>query len=639
VCLTVGTLLGQTPIFRSGVEYVSVDVVVTDKNDKPVTDLTKDEFIIKERDRPQTIRDFQYVSKPVAHRVIDVKAPPAPEPDVATNVPPSPSSRLFALVIDDQHILESEIVPMKALILDFIKALSPDDEVAVVFVGRSDLSQNFTSNTARLVATVDRVKASLGFGVDALGVTSRAGGVSGGALGAARSAAFVLKNVATSLAGSGHARRAIVYVSGGSPLDPNADPRSGEYLAYKTFKDDLDDAFAQAKRSDVPIYTLDPRGLATPGGAVRGPIVSSAQEAEARRRIKIQQDYLATVAVNTGGRAFINRSDMTKAVDEIVNENGNYYILGFSPDPVVHDGKFHSIDVKVTRPGLIVRPRAGYVAASATAATTDARPTLDKAISAGVNVSGLSVRAFAAPLASTDKGVNTVVTLELTYPAPVGGSSRVDDTLQTSVVALDSDGKVKAQSGRALQFVSTVPDGAATITVLINDVIVLPSQPLTLRVGAASQALGTAGTVQVTIDVPKPGDSKLQLGGVTIGYADFGRQPALRGDAIKDIVPFQPTTTRTFKTTDTLRVFDRVFWGSKDATAEVTLTIADAVGRAPQVSSVQGLPATGNSSHREGTLTALVPMAGLSAGQHTLHLEARLTNGQVARRDVPFEVR
>ena len=37
---------GTAAVFRAGVEYVSVDVVVTDKNDKPVTDLTKADFII-----------------------------------------------------------------------------------------------------------------------------------------------------------------------------------------------------------------------------------------------------------------------------------------------------------------------------------------------------------------------------------------------------------------------------------------------------------------------------------------------------------------------------------------------------------------------------------------------------------------
>ena len=34
----------QQPIFRASADYVRVDVVVTDKDDKPLTNLTKDDF-------------------------------------------------------------------------------------------------------------------------------------------------------------------------------------------------------------------------------------------------------------------------------------------------------------------------------------------------------------------------------------------------------------------------------------------------------------------------------------------------------------------------------------------------------------------------------------------------------------------
>ena len=51
---------------------------------------------------------------------------------------------------------------------DFVAALSPDDEVAMVFVGRSDLSQNFTKDVGRLLKAVDDVRDALGFGLDAL---------------------------------------------------------------------------------------------------------------------------------------------------------------------------------------------------------------------------------------------------------------------------------------------------------------------------------------------------------------------------------------------------------------------------------------------------------------------------------------
>ena len=661
----------SAPTFRTAVEYVSVDVVVTDKNDKPVTDLRKDEFVITENRKVQTVREFQFVSIPVVARTVEVTQPaPMPPPDVVTNVPPSPKSRLFAIVIDDLHIIEQNLVPMKAMLTDLVNAMSPDDEIAVVFTGRSDMGVNFTTNRSLVMKPIDNLKAALGFGEDALGSTlppgskdtsggGRGSGAGGGSSGSptppaapektqetlnhGRSAVFTLRNVAMSLAGSGRSRRAIFFVSGGFPLDPNAPinpanaTTASEFTDAKTLRDDLDDAYAEAKRADVPIYTVDPRGLVTTQNALRwdpliGPVVLE-------KLIAVQQNYLAEIAINTGGRALMNRSDLKKAVEDVIQENGSYYLLGYSPDPLVRDGKFHDIDVKVTRPVLIVRPRKGYVAPSSTPATTDAKPTLDKAMSAGVNVSGLSLRAFAAPVTSTTGGMTTVVTVQLTYPAPADGSKDVADNLEISIVALDLDGNVKASAARRVHFQSSVLDGADSVTLLIDDTILLPSQPLMLRVGLASKALGRAGTIQLPVDVPKPSDSKLQMGGVAIGFADFGREPTLQRDLISSLVPFQPTTTRTFAAKDTLRIFDRLFWSSKDADADVTITIVGAASRAPQAVRATGAPSTNSPSKREGTIDARVPMADLPAGTYTLRVEAALANGQTARRDVPFEVR
>jgi hypothetical protein len=129
---------------------------------------------------------------------------------------------------------------------------------------------------------------------------------------------------------------------------------------------------------------------------------------------------------------------------------------------------------------------------------------------------------------------------------------------------MDPDAKVRATAGRSAHFNGTVP-GQGPITVLVNDAIELPSQPLTLRIAVASRALGKPGSVQMAVDVPKVSDNKLQLTGIVIGAAG-GATAATEAAAIKDLVPFQPATSRTFAQTETLRVFARAFWGSKDAT-------------------------------------------------------------------------
>ena len=51
----------QTPIFRSGINYVRVDATVTDQAGNPVLDLTADDFEIYEDDVKQEIDSFQLI--------------------------------------------------------------------------------------------------------------------------------------------------------------------------------------------------------------------------------------------------------------------------------------------------------------------------------------------------------------------------------------------------------------------------------------------------------------------------------------------------------------------------------------------------------------------------------------------------
>ena len=653
-------LSGHQPVFRSGTEYVPVDVVVTDHADRPLPDLGKDEFEIVDNGRRQTIADFRFISVPVAHRTIETHLV-EPEPDVATNIAPAPESRLFAIVVDDLHLIEADIVPVKRVLTDFISAVSPNDEVAIVFVGRSDFSVNFTRNTARLQAAIDRVRQVMGFGLDALaaepsgpktqdanvGKTAGRASVTGGtietqpagwAVNYARSAAAVLKNAATALAGSGHARRAIVYVSGGTTVQ-----RFGcigdSPTCSSALRDDLLDAYDAARRADVPIYTLDPRGAVTPEEAVRGGI-SVINNDQTRKliadHIKIQQNYLSEVAINTGGRAFINMSDLKRAVTEIVGENGSYYVLGYYPDPQVPDGTFHAVQVFVSRPGVRIRARSGYVSPLPGRATVPTAVALEAAMKSGIDVSGLPIRVFAAPLAAGGKGVSTAVTVEVAYPAPPNGSRAIDDTINLGVIAVDPGGKIKAQSTREMRVSGTAPP-SGPLTFLVNETIELPSQALTLRVGVASRVLGTAGTSQLLIDVPKLSKDRLEMSGVVLGLEGAERESSLDRSVLAPLVPFQPTLVRTFTQDDTLRIFGRVFWKGSDSPTVALSVTGHGVSQRQDVSLSSIAPEKGR---RDATFDTTLPFkpVKLPQGRYQLAVNARLPNGQAASRIILFTV-
>jgi len=232
------------------------------------------------------------------------------------------------------------------------------------------------------------------------------------------------------------------------------------------------------------------------------------------------------------------------------------------------------------------------------------------------------------------QGMKTIVTVEVTYPAPLDGS-KIDDTLQFGVLALDNDGKVKGSSRQAFRFTGS-PNGASEVTYAINDIIELPSQPVVLRVGVASQTLNKAGAIHIPVEAMSPAGDKLQIGPAVIGFEGPLRQAAVPPGALKDLVPFQPTTTRMFEASDTLRVFDRLFWASRDETVTVTLSVAGT----PVPSQTLTLEGSRTANGRfDAALDTTLPLSDLPAGQYVLAIDAKLSNGQTARRTVAFEMR
>src|SRR5579862_6714131 len=166
LALGVGSLAGpiraQQPVFRTGVDHVSLDVVVTDKQNRPVVGLTQADFTVREADRIQTIEDFRYVSIPAQPAPIDFAAPRLPERDVATNPRTSDTSRAIVIVIDENMIPAHMIVPTKRVLSRLLQGLAPNDEAAVIYVGHSNLSQDFTNDVGRLADAVNRMRVASG---------------------------------------------------------------------------------------------------------------------------------------------------------------------------------------------------------------------------------------------------------------------------------------------------------------------------------------------------------------------------------------------------------------------------------------------------------------------------------------------
>lgn len=136
-------------------------------------------------------------------------------------------------------------------------------------------------------------------------------------------------------------RKAIVIVSDGGD-------NSSKYTAQQIE--------ALVREADVEIYAM----------GVFDPISSLTLSPEEVSGPKL----LSEIASQTGGRAFAATvsSDLPSVAARIAIELRNQYVLGYYPANQVHDGKYHTIEVKVSQPTgvpqLKMHWRQGYYAPS-----------------------------------------------------------------------------------------------------------------------------------------------------------------------------------------------------------------------------------------------------------------------------------
>src|SRR5262249_50903102 len=120
----------------------------------------------------------------------------------------------------------------------------------------------------------------------------------------------------------------------------------------------------EANRANASFYPIDPRGLAvfdtgladhTTGNAPAGATTVTPPSVD-RAMLAARLESMQTLAEATDGLAIVNSNDLAGGLQRVVGDLSSYYLLGYYSSGKL-DGKFHSISVRVKRPGVEVRAR------------------------------------------------------------------------------------------------------------------------------------------------------------------------------------------------------------------------------------------------------------------------------------------
>jgi VWFA-related protein len=123
------------------------------------------------------------------------------------------------------------------------------------------------------------------------------------------------------------------------------------------------DIVADANRGNASFYPVDPRGLVAFDAPIGPdpPPPPSVDRAILRDRLEAMHD----LALGTDGMAVVDSNDLDRGLKRIADDLTSYYLLGYYSSNTKLDGKYRNIDVKVKQPGVNVRARRGYRAATA----------------------------------------------------------------------------------------------------------------------------------------------------------------------------------------------------------------------------------------------------------------------------------
>ncbi len=373
----------QTPTFRTRVDAVSVDVIATDKQGKPITDLTAADFEIKEAGKVQTIDSFKRIVLTDDRFDLDpVRAQAITSMEAQEREAARDDVRLITIFLDDYHTRLGNAMAVREKLAKFVKELDPRDMVAIAYPLTPTLGVTFSRDHDGMAAAIMKFEGRKYNYTQKYPQEQIYNRLSRQQIEDLRNSIVIeaLEGLNVYLGTLRQGRKTVLFVSEGLsatlPVEIATDgqvqgarPNSlqeqtrnrAEVFNNVGLMNRLQDVFSSANRTNTSIYTLDPRGLSTGEFDVSEPGVNYESD---RRVINESTDVLRVLADQTDGRAIVGRNDPLSELRQMIRDTSAYYLLGYTSSEAPRDGKFHEIKVTVKRKGIDVRFRKGYWAMS-----------------------------------------------------------------------------------------------------------------------------------------------------------------------------------------------------------------------------------------------------------------------------------
>lgn len=401
----------QMPRFRAGANLVRVDAYFT-KDGVAVTDLKPDELEVFEDDRPQKVESVELIAArgavPSSQRVDPTNVQEMRDQAAS-------AARLFTIFLDTYHVtIGGAYHANKPIVETLDQLIGPDDMFGVMTPEMSATNVTYGRRTSSIERFVQETWAWGQKGRLADDTpheneiklcypdVARYAGIASAMIARLREQKTLdaLDSLITHLDGLRPERKFVMIFTEGWSLyqrddslarvldeqvpgrdvvrvDPNggrltatANPQDGTgtsrescdrervMLAYIDHQITFRELLQRANRANVSFYPIDARGLIVFDSDISAPLPPTVD----RARLENRWEMLRNMAAQTDGVAVLDTNRVGEAMQRIFVDAGSYYLLRYYSSNPKLDGRFRRIGVRVKRPDVEVRARAGYLA-------------------------------------------------------------------------------------------------------------------------------------------------------------------------------------------------------------------------------------------------------------------------------------
>jgi VWFA-related protein len=401
----------QQPVFRAGIELLTVDVTAIDGNGRQITDLTAADFQVEvDGDRRQVVSaEYVRLADPLRAIAGPAKVNVPDETYSSSNTKGAPSGRLIVVLVDQGNIRTGAGRQVMNSAKKFVDTLAPEDRVAVIAIPGPGEHVDFTTNhdrvresLLRIVGQAEQIKSRFNISLtEALALYMRSDQV--------RATEVILRECGQTIAGDtercerevyqdaaemvGEMRRRTqdsvdgmraVFKSIGALEGPKSIILVTEGLVFEGLGTETEELaqLAADSRASLDVLLLDVSQF----DVTVGSLPTTPREDRDLREGGIEQ-----LAGATRGQLYRINVAADFAFDRISRALDGHYLLGVESKPDDRNGRRHRLSVRSAKKGVSIRSRRTFLTSLSAKAGSPAEA-VERALRSPLPINDLPLR-------------------------------------------------------------------------------------------------------------------------------------------------------------------------------------------------------------------------------------------------------